>query len=204
MEYRPVGDRCAVAESTFAADIPIEIMIGSLTECGFRVLEVDLIKLARSCVGQSVYQRGANPSLAPTTVDCSSFTKWLYAQCGIWLPRRSVQQREVGTPIGVSELIAGDLVFTSGPIDYYRFDQSDGVGHVGIATSDGTIIHAANSRSGVIETSVDDFVSRGLRGIRRIISERTLTIQYPPGYLIETSSDLFCIGVQLAALKQAA
>lgn len=149
--YRAVGNYCAVDFENF--DLPIlqkEAML-ILKRKDFGVVDVNIVSLARERIGTSEYRRNARLSEAPSVFDCSTFTKWLYGQRGIWLPRRSIQQRELGDTVSLRELKAGDLVFKSGLIDYFLDDPSDGVGHVGIATDEKTIIHAANSKTGIIE-----------------------------------------------------
>ncbi len=199
MEYRVVQNRCAVALESLRLPIPCEESLAILIAKGFKILEVDLIALAHECIGKSQYRRGAQPREAPTVMDCSSFMKWLYAQRGIWLPRRSIQQREMGEAVSLDELIAGDLVFVSGWIDWYLDDPSDGVGHVGIATSCGTIIHAANKKSGIIESDLGQFIGKTkFRGARRYIpkNQEVLTLEAPPSCEVEVVDDFRWIILQ--------
>ncbi len=200
MEYRATGTRCAVDLTELNLPITdLEAMI-ILERKGFRTVEVDLSVTAQSCVGVSVYRRGAKSTEAPGIVDCSSLVRWIYRQRGIWLPRRSIQQREYGTPVPPDQVSAGDLVFTSGYMNYWINDPTDGVGHVGIVTNTGSVIHAANKRTGVIESSFDDFIEQGsaFRGARRLIPQgRTVqTLQVPPTREVDTSDDLRWIILQ--------
>jgi hypothetical protein len=86
MEYRAVQNRCAVHLPSLKLPVTDVEALTILENNGFKVLEVDLIALARQCIKASTYHRGAKPSEAPAVVDCSSFIKWLYGQHGIWLP----------------------------------------------------------------------------------------------------------------------
>ncbi len=199
MEYRAVGNRCAVILSELGLPISDEEALAILIQKGFRVIEVDLIALARGCIGISSHRRGAALHEAPGVVDCSSFGKWLYAQRGIWLPRRSIQQRELGVSTSPGDIVRGDLVFASGYISYYYDNPLDGVGHAGIATGDGTVIQALNKDKGVIESSLDAFIDRvGFRGVRRYIPQdvEVLTLETPPHRGVETSDDLRWIILQ--------
>ena len=81
--------------------------------------------------------------------DCSGFTSYVYRQFGVSLSRSCVAQYRQGTPVAKSELRAGDLVFFAGT---YR----GGISHVGIYIGGGQFVHAANSRSGVKVSSVND------------------------------------------------
>lgn len=196
MVYRAVGNRCAVCFEDLHLPIPTEKCLLMLQERGFSTIEVDLVALARECVGQAKYRRGARLSKAPNVFDCSSFVKWLYGQKGIWLPRRSIQQREFGVEALKEELRAGDLVFASGFIDYYIDDPADGVGHVGIATENRTVVHAANSKVGLVESSFENFVGEigesCFRGIRRLLprDKKIYTLITPPDREIEWSDDI--------------
>ena len=199
MEYRAVGNRCAVILDSLYLPIPDEEALVVLAQKGFKVVHVDIIVLARKCIGVSRYHRGARLSEAPDIVDCSSFVKWLYAQRGIWLPRRSIQQRELGEVVHLHDLAAGDLIFTSGQIDYYHNNPSDGVGHVGIATGDTTVVHAANRKTNVIESSLDAFVDKkNFRGARRYLPKgmEVLTLEIPAGREVEIADDMRWIILQ--------
>lgn len=118
---------------------------------------------------------------------------------GIWLPRRSIQQRELGTPVPIDEVDAGDVIFVSGWIDYYHTDPKDGVGHVGVATGEGTIIHAADRRAHVVESSFESFIGKTkFRGARRYIQKDIiiLTLETPPDREVEIADDLRWIVLQ--------
>jgi cell wall-associated NlpC family hydrolase len=199
MDYRAVKNRCAVDLDSLRLSITREETLAILAEKGFRAIEVDLVALARGCIGRSKYRRGARPSEAPDVVDCSSFIKWLYAQRGIWLPRRSIQQREFGETVDLSQLAAGDVVFVSGLIDYYFSDPADGVGHVGIYAGEEKVIHAANGKIGVTETALDKFIgNNGFRGARRYLpkGKEIFTFAAPPEREIETADDIRWIVLQ--------
>ncbi|MDP2598232.1 MAG: NlpC/P60 family protein, partial [Candidatus Liptonbacteria bacterium] len=190
MEYRAVGNRCAVDLQSLRLPISHGEILELLRKKEFGLIEVDLVGLARDCIGASKYRRGARLRDAPAIVDCSSFIKWLYGKRGIWLPRRSIQQRELGQVVAPDDIIAGDVVFISGRIDYHLDDPADGVGHVGIATGDKTVIHAANKKSGVIETPLGEFIERvKFRGARRYVAKDRVvsTFELPDGREIETA-----------------
>ncbi|MDP2932544.1 MAG: NlpC/P60 family protein [bacterium] len=199
MEYRAVGNRCAVILDSLRLSVSREETLAILNHEGFVLIKVDIIALARQRIGTSQYRRGARFSEAPTVVDCSSFIKWLYAQRGVWLPRRSIQQREFGEVVNLDELIAGDVVFISGWFDFYHDDPTDGVGHVGIATGDGTVIHAANKKANVVESPLDRFIGKTkFRGARRYTPKgvEVLTFETPAGREVETADDVRWIVLQ--------
>ena len=197
--YHAVGNRCAIDLETFALPVENAEALALLARKGFETISVDLMGLARRCVETSTYRRGARLSEAPEVVDCSSFMKWLYGQRGIWLPRRSIQQRKMGEVAAYEDIAENDLVFRSGRIDYYLTDPRDGVGHVGIATGEGTVIHAANRELGIIESPLATFTSRdAFRGVRRLIprDREVLTLITPDEREVETSDDVRWIILQ--------
>ncbi len=199
MNYRAVGRRCAVDFSSLGLPCSQAEGLAILERKGFEVMEVEVVEEARRLVGVATYRRGARGSEAPEIVDCSSLVKWAYGQCGVWLPRRSIQQRELGEPVTLDAVGGGDVIFCSGLIDYFQTDPTDGVGHVGMMTDVGTVIHAAGKQVGVIETPVARFVAKaGFRGVRRYIqpSQSVVTLQTPVEREVETSDDIRWIILQ--------
>ncbi|TDL90257.1 peptidoglycan endopeptidase [Vibrio vulnificus] len=84
------------------------------------------------------YVYGASTSRTDV-FDCSSFTLRAFQSAGISLPRNSVAQSHVGTPVSSKALQKGDLVF---------FDtNNDGViNHVGIYAGNGQMLNASTSK----------------------------------------------------------
>ncbi len=96
---------------------------------------------ARSMIGVP-YAYGGN---GPGRFDCSGLTVWAMRAAGVSLPRTSYSQFGVGAPVDRSSIQAGDLVF---------FDtDGSGASHVGVATSNASVISATVS-SGVVEHSI--------------------------------------------------
>ncbi len=196
--YRAVGNRCAVDIGGLSLPLEEREALNILTRLGFRIVEFDLVKAARGLVGQAKYRRGARLSEAPEVFDCSGLAKWLYAQKGVWLPRRSIQQREFGHKTELQNIKAGDLVFTSGRINYYETNRGDGVGHVGIFSGEDSVVHAANSKIGITESPLESFISNNtFRGVRRYAKKPdTLTLETPSTREVETSDDIKWIILQ--------
>lgn len=196
MEYRAVNNRLGVSFSRLRLPFSPQVITEILIERGFRTIAFDLVEMARQCVGTSTYRICCLMAEAPETVDCSSFMKWLYGQCGIWLPRLSIQQSERGKMVAqVDELLAGDLVFTSrynGRPGFYRNNPDQDIGHVAIATGLGTVIHAKNEEFGVIECSPHDLLG-DIRVMRRYLPSDPNDFQIfrlPEKSEIETIDDI--------------
>ncbi len=111
------------------------------------------------------YKFGASLADAPKKFDCSSYTKVVFANTGITLPRVSRDQASRGT--SVTSLQAGDLMFFT-----QREIYSDGrVGHVGIYMGDGSMIHASSSKGVTITKNVlnNSYWSKNYLFSKRII-----------------------------------
>ncbi len=195
MEYQVSNKRLGIAFSRLNIPLSQDVIRQILSENGLTPIEFDLIKAARQCVGSSSYQIGCRMDQAPAIMDCSSFTKWLYEQAGIWLPRLSIQQSERGRRVAsLDHLRAGDLVFTNrvGKRSFYRRDPDADIGHVAIATGSGTVIHAKNSEYGVVEVSPSQLLGT-VRVIRRYLPVNPGDFQtfcLPAGSEIETLDDI--------------
>ncbi|MGH2969393.1 MAG: peptidoglycan-binding protein [Solirubrobacteraceae bacterium] len=100
------------------------------------------VSAARAMLGSPYAYGGAGPS----GFDCSGLVVYAMKQAGIAVPRTSYSQFGVGAPVSRASVQAGDLVFfnANGP----------GASHVGIATSNSTVISATTR--GVREHSIGD------------------------------------------------
>jgi cell wall-associated NlpC family hydrolase len=100
------------------------------------------VSAARSQIGSPYAYGGA----APGGFDCSGLVVYAFKQAGVSLPRTSFAQYGSGAPVDRANIQAGDLVFfnANGP----------GASHVGIATSNSTVISATTR--GVMEHAISD------------------------------------------------
>lgn len=199
MFYRSVGKRTAVNFNDLNLPICEHVAIEILIRAGFKVKKfqpVEIVSTARKLVNKSnKYRRGAFITEAPKIFDCSTFTKYLYGLQGVWLPRHSIDQREL-LPISVEQkqAQAGDLVFTTGKHNYYWQDENDGVGHVGVYTGDNTVIHSSNF--GIRETEFEFFSNRN-RGIKRLSNtEKLFVVTTPKNRIVECSREFRWIILQ--------
>jgi len=81
----------------------------------------------------------------PVNYDCSGFTRKIFADVGIPLPRVSRDQAKVGKKIKFSELKKGDLIFFATKRRYPHR-----VTHVGIYLGNGDFIHASSGAKKVV------------------------------------------------------
>lgn len=98
---------------------------------------VDLIEYAKQFLGNPYVYGGT--SLTNGT-DCSGFTMRIFGQFGYSLNRSSGAQTANGTPVDLSQIQPGDLLF-------YSYGGS--IGHVAIYIGGGQIIHASTERTGI-------------------------------------------------------
>lgn len=124
--------------------------------------EHEILETAKEFLGVK-YIWAAN---GPTAFDCSGYTKYVFKQNGITLPRYSGNQAKVGITVKYDELKVGDLVF---------FDTekhvTGKVNHVGIYIGNHQFIHASSARKKVIITSFNKkkfYKNRFLHGQRII------------------------------------
>lgn len=192
MNLRAVGTRCALIPEDFLPEFgDHDELRARIAHGGWSILAIDPVTTARALVGHARYRRGARMREAPEVVDCSSLTKWVYGQLGIWIPRRSIQQAEMGLEISIGAQRPGDLIFSSGWRNYYRHDPRRGIGHVGLVTDTDAVVHAASRRVGVVETPIDRWLDDGFRGIRRPLPARPYwTVDTRPDDEVESTDDL--------------
>lgn len=111
---------------------------------------------------------------APERFSPTSYVVWSFARVGIDLEDDLLALIEAGERVIGSDLDAADLVFRTGRKDrYHPARQSHGVGHVGIYTGEGKVLHASPYAGRVHEDTIDAFldVENGhFRGIRRVIA----------------------------------
>lgn len=114
----------------------------------------NLVAYARQFVGYP-YVYGGN-SLTDGT-DCSGFTKLIYAQYGINLPRVAYEQSFVGVEVPISDIQGGDLVLSG----YNGMTH-----HVAIYIGNGQIVHALNANVGIVIT---DLYIMPITHVRRVL-----------------------------------
>ncbi|MBP3708390.1 MAG: C40 family peptidase [Clostridia bacterium] len=99
----------------------------------------------------------------PNTFDCSGFVQYVYKHFGYSLSRSSGTQANDGVAVSKSNLQPGDVLI-------FRDTSNSRIGHVGIYIGDGQFIHASNSRTGVIISSLStNAYQKRYVGARRIL-----------------------------------
>jgi cell wall-associated NlpC family hydrolase len=120
-------------------------------------LRNEIINYAQKFVGNRYVWGGESLT---NGADCSGFVQSVFADFGYSLPRTSREQAaSAGTKISESEMQPGDLVFYA--------NSSGRVNHVAIYIGNGMIVHAANSRQGIIRSNVR---YRNIYRVRRVIN----------------------------------
>jgi len=92
----------------------------------------------------------------PRGFDCSGLVMYVYAQIGVSLPHSSYAQAAMGTPVSMSQLQPGDLVFFTG------------ASHVGIYIGGGQFIHAPHTGDVVKISSLSGYYASAFYTARRI------------------------------------
>lgn len=95
--------------------------------------------------------------------DCSSFVQYVYAEFGVKLPRTSIKQSKEGTFVARANLRKGDLIFFS------TTTSKGAVGHVGIYTGDGMMLHTYGSGGVKYSTIKSGFWNNHYITARRVL-----------------------------------
>lgn len=118
--------------------LPVGVTISELVYGGaVSNTVVDLISYAKQFLGNPYVYGGT--SLTNGT-DCSGYTMRIFEHFGYSLNRSSAAQSYNGTPVDLSAIRPGDLLF-------YSYGGS--IGHVAIYIGGGQIIHASTERTGI-------------------------------------------------------
>lgn len=91
-----------------------------------------VIEIAKKYLGVPYVFGGEDPK---TGLDCSAFTRLVFKEVGINLPRTAAEQIKVGKPVEKAELRKGDLVFLKG-----TYGGDNHISHVMIYMGDGKLI----------------------------------------------------------------
>lgn len=83
----------------------------------------------------------------PNSFDCSGFVQYVYKHFGYSLNRTASTQAKNGVAVSKSDLQPGDIII-------FKNTAKTAIGHVGIYIGNNQFIHASNSRTGVIISSL--------------------------------------------------
>ena len=120
----------------------------------------EVVEYAKQYLGYKYVAGGSSPSIG---FDCSGFTIYVYKHFGISLNRSSRDQIKNGVAVSKNNLQQGDILIFNG-------SSNTSIGHVGIYVGGNDFIHAANSREGVIITSLSSsYYQKRYVGARRVI-----------------------------------
>jgi cell wall-associated NlpC family hydrolase len=111
-----------------------------------------VVSIAMHYLGVPYVWGGASPS----GFDCSGLVMYVFAQIGVSLPHSSYAQAGMGSPVSISQLQPGDLVFFTG------------ASHVGIYIGGGQFIHAPHTGDVVKISSLSGYYTSAFYTARRI------------------------------------
>lgn len=106
------------------------------------IISNQVVNYALNFVGKP-YVYGGN-SLTNGT-DCSGFTKLIFANYDISLPRSAISQSYSGKSVGLGNIMPGDLVFSG---------YGGSICHVAIYIGNNKIVHALNENVGIVVTDL--------------------------------------------------
>jgi cell wall-associated NlpC family hydrolase len=135
---------------------PGEYAVARRETRGEAYLREELVRSARSFLGVPYLWGGAS---VETGFDCSGLTMTVYQLNGLDLPRTSRDQFTAGTPVDLSSLKKGDLLFFAG--------GGGKISHVGVYAGDDLFIHAPGMGKNIRTDSIaKDYFSRTFVGAR--------------------------------------
>ncbi|MBM40998.1 MAG: hypothetical protein CL483_03625 [Acidobacteria bacterium] len=98
----------------------------------------------------------------PAGFDCSGFTRYIFEQHGVELPRLAADQYRVGKPLDPDDIETGDLLFFT--------TVAPGASHVALSIGGDEFIHAPSERGQVrVERLNSSYWSQRFLGARRVI-----------------------------------
>lgn len=105
---------------------------------GVTDVRISICEFAKQYVGNRYVWGGTSLTKG---ADCSGFTMSVFRNFGISLPHSSRAQAGCGRKISVSEAKPGDLIF---------YGNGRRINHVALCIGNGQVVHASNSRTGII------------------------------------------------------
>ncbi|NOU97733.1 SH3 domain-containing protein [Paenibacillus sp. LMG 31456] len=113
------------------------------------------------------YQFGASPKQTDT-FDCSSFTRYIFGEHSVTLPRVSRDQSQIGQAVDLNKIRKGDLLFFTTP---QRKNESglQKIGHVGVYLGDNKVLQTYRVGIGVTVTELDDNWKGRMISAKRVI-----------------------------------
>jgi len=165
------GEATANAIANFQRDRGLETdgVIGSETYRAIMGREIPVSRDGSSSMVRRIVQTALRyqgvpyvfGGTSPGGFDCSGFTRYVFAQSGIYLPRSADEQYELGQHVSYSRLQVGDLVYFS--------TYEAGASHVGIYLGSGQFISATSSRGIAIARLDSGYWGDRYIGARRVL-----------------------------------
>ena len=125
----PAGPGAPTTETTATAPASAELTSATRTA---------IVAYAKQFLGNPYVYGGTSLT---SGADCSGFTMRIFEHFGIDTGRSSRDQAAKGKEIAISDIQPGDLLF---------YASGDYINHVALYIGGGQIIHASNSKTGII------------------------------------------------------
>ncbi|MGW5664876.1 NlpC/P60 family protein [Streptomyces sp. NPDC003758] len=122
-----------------ALTLPVADAFVGLPDTGYGTKAAKALAFARAQIGKPCVWGATGPD----SYDASGLIQAAWKAAGVVLPRTAPDQAAMGTPVSLTALQPGDLVFFH-----------DGAGHVGICTGNGMMIHAPGPGAYIREESL--------------------------------------------------
>jgi cell wall-associated NlpC family hydrolase len=150
-----VALRSAGVVEAFVIVAPEQPPLRRLTPTDEGALRADLVETASNYLGVPYLWGGASGA----GFDCSGLTMAVYRLNGLQMPRSSREQFARGTPVPLSRIQKGDLLF-------FSTDGTGGVSHVGIYIGGDRFIHAPKHGRLISKATLEGYFRERLVGAR--------------------------------------
>ena len=127
----------AAAEAQAQAQAQAETIQNNISASDVSGIRQTIVSYALKFVGNRYVYGGTSLT---NGADCSGFVQSVFRDCGISLGRSSRDQAAGGTPISVSDVQPGDLLF---------YSNGSRINHVALYIGNGQVVHASSPKYGI-------------------------------------------------------
>ncbi|WP_404427540.1 LysM peptidoglycan-binding domain-containing protein [Ureibacillus chungkukjangi] len=140
-----------VIQSDLAIDAKLakEIAIKNNVSANGQAVYANVLKIAQSLTGTPYLFAGNTPA----GFDCSGFVKYVFANAGVDIARKSSNDYFMNDTTKVENPIPGDIIF-------FKNTYIEGISHMGIYIGNGEFIHAGSSGVQVTKLSYEYWASK--------------------------------------------
>ena len=180
-----VGVRPARLSQLAGTKITTKQVIDGLRRLGFVAEPFDIVKEAKKHLGKPYVWGASFKTHGADAFDCGYLADYIYSLIGVWIGHNAYEQWQSGSPVKISELRPGDILFRGGPWIKLKKKQRGGISHNVIYIGRGKVVDAKDyerkdgkwtklpaERSGVVIDSLSSITEDPeYLGARRLVED---------------------------------